>query len=453
MNGRPPGGDGPRTAVAAGWRDARLPDRADARRGAARHRGLVAVCLAISALLTACTGMSRQAPPLYWYSDAVPAGFPETVRAADRTGLLDARAAQSLHRAVDAANGDPVNILALSGGGAGSAFGAGALVGWTRRGTRPDFQVVTGVSAGALIAPFAFLGPAWDGQLEDAFSGGRTAHLLQRRWVVSWLGSSMYRGEPLVELVDRYVTDELLAAVAAQAATGRLLLVATTDLDKERTVIWNLGVVAARGGEEARRLFRDILVASASIPGVFPPVVIQVEESGAQFDELHVDGGTTSPLFIAPEIVNVLPDHLTALHGARIYAIVNGQLGVPAESVGRGTIAVVKRSVSAVLQSSTRLAVEMAAALARQNGMQFALTAIPTGFPYGGPIDLAPGKMKALFDYGARCAVTEELWGSPVEALRAADDESGPATGSPDRCPAPKTALAATNAATDRAGP
>jgi hypothetical protein len=408
---------------------------------ALRRIAILVAGLAIGALLASCGGTPRRPPPPVRYTNAVPVGFPETVRAPDRPATIDASAPQVIEGIIAAAHGGPINVLALSGGGAGSAFGAGALVGWTRRGTRPEFQIVTGVSAGALLAPFAFLGPAWDEQMTEAFSGARAANLLQRRWAGTWLGSSLYRGEPLVELIDRYVTDELLAAVAKQAATGRLLLVATTDLDKQRTVIWNLGVVAAQGGDRGRRLFRDVLVASASIPGVFPPVLIHVEDAGEPFDELHVDGATTSPLFIAPEIINLLPDRLTALRGANIYAIVNGQLGVPVKAVRIGTVPVFKRSVYAALQSSSRMAVEMAAALARQNGMQFALTEIPNDFPYNGLIDLTPSTMKALFDFGVRCSHDDELWMSPIEALERADETRRVVTGVPMRCPARADAI------------
>lgn len=404
-------------------------------------RALVLALVSLGALLAACSGLPRRPAPTDWYSTAVPAGFPDTVRAAERPDSLGARAPQELRQVAAAAHGGPVNVLALSGGGAGSAFGAGALVGWTRRGTRPDFQIVTGVSAGAMLAPFAFLGDAWDAQLEEAFSGTRTAHLLQRRWAVAWLHSSLYRGEPLVELVDHYVTAELLAAVAQKAAAGGLLLVATTDLDTQRPVVWNLGIVASIGGERARQLFRDIIVASASIPGVFPPVLIRVTESGAEFDELHVDGGTTAPLFIAPEIVNLLPDRLAGLRGANVYAIVNGQLGVPVETVDRRTIAVVKRSVSAVLQSSSRLAIEVTAALAQQNGMHFELTAIPSSFPYRGPLDTTPATMKELFDFGTTCAASDRLWASPSEVLQAADAVPTSMAGARVACPAPASAF------------
>jgi len=409
--------------------------------------------LAAAALLAACNGIVRQPAPIYGYSEAVPAGFPDTVRAGTRSDLLDARTPQVIRRVVSAAGDGPVNVLALSGGGAGSAFGAGALVGWSRRGTRPDFQIVTGVSSGAMIAPYAFLGPAWDGKLEEAFSGAATEHLLQRRWPGAWLSSSVYRGEPLVQLVDHYVTDELLAAVAQKAATGGVLLVATTDLDKQETVIWNLGVVASIGGERGRRLFRDIIVASASIPGVFPPVLIRVEESGAQFDELHVDGGTTAPLFIAPELINLLPDRLSGLRGANIYAIVNGQLAVTAKTVDGGTIALVKRGVAASLQSGSRLAIEVTAAVAQQNGMHFAVTAIPSNFPYHGPLDATPSTMRALFDFGAGCAVSEQLWGSPIDVLRAADEVTFSASASTARCPAPSSAFVVRAGRADLAAP
>lgn len=411
-------------------------------RSARLARGALLVVL--PALLAACSTLPRRPAPDYWYASAVPAGFPDSVRAAARPETLDERAPEVVRRVVEAAHGGPVNVLALSGGGAGAAFGAGALVGWGRRGTRPDFQIVTGVSAGALIAPFAFLGAEGDESLREAFSGGPTAHLLQRRWAFAWLNSSFYRGEPLVEFVDRYVTDELLAAVARKAASGAVLLVATTNLDTQRSVIWNLGVVAAIGGERGRRLFRDIIVASASIPGVFPPVVIAVEESGAQFDELHVDGGTTAPLFIAPEIVNVLPERLVPLRGANVYVIVNGQLGVPAETTASTTIPVVKRSISAALQSSSRLAIEVASAVSRQNGMAFRLTAIPSGFPYHGPLEASPATMRSLFEFGADCAADDALWGSSLEVLQAADADPKRFADAAARCPVSPLSVVAT---------
>jgi patatin-like phospholipase/acyl hydrolase len=194
------------------------------------------------------------------YGQAVPERFSSDVRVVDDTRrAFEARAPQILAQINAAAWNQSINVLAVSGGSVG---------------------------AGTLIAPFAFLGPAWDKQLIDVFSGTRTRNLLQLNFMGALFEASIYRGKPLLEMVDRYVTAELLRAVAAESAKGRKLLVATTDLDKEQTVIWNLGVIAAQGGEGARRLFRDIVVASASIPGIFPPVLIRVTHSGTVFDEM-----------------------------------------------------------------------------------------------------------------------------------------------------------------------
>lgn len=165
-----------------------------------------------------CAGAPRKEALPLGSGVALPVGFPSTVRIVDDTRrTFQTRAPQVLEQVHAAAGGGPINVLALSGGGAGAAFGAGVMVGWTRQGTRPEFQIVTGVSAGALIAPFAFLGPQWDEQLADAYSGMRTQHLFQGNWMSALFGVSFYRGRPLLELVDRYVTDNLLRAVAAAA--------------------------------------------------------------------------------------------------------------------------------------------------------------------------------------------------------------------------------------------
>src|SRR2546429_2787195 len=189
--------------------------------------------------------------------------------------------------------------------------------------------IFTGVSVGALIAPFAFLGPEWDQAMVEALGPDRTARLLQSRGLGVLFRPGAYRSEPLVELVDHLVSRRLIEAVATEAARGKVLFVATTDLDKQEAVIWDMGAIAAHGGEAARVLFRDVLVASASVPGLFPPVLIRVDgPDGESFDEMHVDGGTATPFFVASEIAQILPADFEvlpgaeALHGARVYVLV-----------------------------------------------------------------------------------------------------------------------------------
>jgi hypothetical protein len=409
-----------------------------------------------TASLTGCATQVRKDAPVLWYaSDAVPVGFPSSVRSVGETReTFAARSAEILPRARAAAGPGPLNMLALSGGGAGGAYGAGVLVGWTRQGTRPEFQIVTGVSAGALIAPFAFLGPSWDDQLSEAFSGARTEHLLDRHFPGVIFGASAYRGAPLVALVDSYVTDALLRAVATEAAKGRVLVVATTDLDKEETVIWNLGEIATQGGEAARRLFRDVLVASASIPGALPPVMIRVEASGQSYDEMHVDGATTASLFIAPEIAGYLTDPLTALRGGSLYVVVNGQLGTIPQTTRVRTLPIFKRGLVAAFRSNARADFALAAAFAERNQMTVKVTDIPTAYPYHGPLDLHRSTMHALFDFAARCAAAEQLWETPVEALERARQAHFTVSDRLAQCPAPpRTPQVALTQATEAAPP
>src|SRR5262249_507059 len=155
----------------------------------------------------------------------------------------------------------PLSIIAFSGGGAGGAFGAGVLAGLTENGTRPLPSVVTGVSAGALIAPFAFLGSAWGPELVAIYRGAPTAGLLHKRLFAGLFASSAYSDAPLRRLIARYADDAMIQAIASEGSKGRLLLVATTDFASGEPVIWDLTSIAAHGGREDKALFRSILLA------------------------------------------------------------------------------------------------------------------------------------------------------------------------------------------------
>ena len=249
--------------------------------------------------LVGCALPRRDAPPTI-FSAATPVDFPASVRflSTDRASV-QAKSTTALQRLRASSKDGILRALVLSGGGSGGAFGAGALVGLSRRQERPQYDVVTGVSTGALIAPFAFLGSDWDSQLTEAFTSGRGVQMSVRGLLALPMGAPR-RSAALTALVEHYVTPDFIRAVAREAGTGRLLWVATTDLDKEETVIWDLGAIAMRGGEPARKLFRDVVVASASIPGVFEPVLIHVQQEGRLYDEMHVDGNASASLFIAP---------------------------------------------------------------------------------------------------------------------------------------------------------
>jgi hypothetical protein len=389
-----------------------------------------------AASVAACSTAPRRPAPIYSHDDPAPVGFSSAVRIVtlDQQSF-EQSSAQVLKRVQNASRGRPINVLALSGGGAGAAFGAGALVGWTQAGTRPEFQLVTGVSAGALTAPFAFVGPDWDAQLTKSFSGRESAHLLRFHWPGLFFGSSLFRGKPLSDLVNEYATEDMVRAIAAEAAKGRMLLVATTDLDGERTVIWDMGLIAMTGGKRALTLFRQVLIASASVPGIFPPVMIPVETTGTSTEEMHVDGSTTASVFIAPEIASVLPTELRAFRGTNIYVLANGQYGAPVVTTPLRTAAIVKRGLEASLHSSTRAAVLAALALARQNDMNFQVTAIPDDYSYNGLFDLKPERMRALFNFAMGCARDGALWTSAEGLLRRSAQARLSRPGTPPKCP------------------
>jgi hypothetical protein len=376
------------------------------------------VCFLAALSIAACTTVPRHPAPPMTVGLMAPVGFPSTVRFLSIDQRFHLAHSEEIERRVRTAMGaGPLNILAISGGGSGGAFGAGALVGLDRRGERPSFTVVTGVSTGALLAPFAFLGPAWDQQLIEAYADGRSEHLLQSRGVGFLFRSGIYKSKPLIDLVNHFVTDALIEAIAQESAKGRLLLVATTYLDKGETVIWDMGAIAAQGGEAAGTLFRDVLVASASIPGLFPPVLIHVEDSGVPYDEMHVDGGMTAPFFFAPEIAVIMPISFDELRGANLYILINGQLIAPQTTTADKTEAVLMQSFAAQMNHASRTELELSAAFAQQNGINFRFSRIPAEYPFQGPLNFNAASMRALFNYAAGCAEEGHIWTTVPQAL------------------------------------
>ncbi len=322
-------------------------------------------------------------------------------------------AATVARRLRSAMDGMPLNVLALSGGGAGGAFGAGALVGLTRANERPEFAVVTGVSTGALIAPYAFLGPAWDSKLTESYTSGSGKNVLQFRGLGAVFGSSVYRGAPLARLIERYVDDDLVRAIAVEARRGRLLLVATTDVDTGQAVVWDLGSIALYGGADARSRIRDVLVASASVPGMFPPVIIQIPEHDQTDAEAHVDGGVTLPFFTAADLLG--PERaprpsLGSAGAAHIYVIVDGPLDEPVRVTPRRAGVILARSVGASLRRMMRLTLEQSSAGAQARGIPLDYSAMPASYPYSNAFDFSAAAMAPLFRYAAECARGTLLW-------------------------------------------
>jgi predicted acylesterase/phospholipase RssA len=366
--------------------------------------------------LVGCALPRRDAPPTI-FSAATPVDFPADVRflSTDRASV-EANSTAALQRLRTLSEDGTLRALVLSGGGAGGAFGAGALVGLSRRHERPRYDVVTGVSTGALIAPFAFLGSDWDSQLTEAFTGGRGTQMSVRGLLALPLGTKR-RSAALAALVDHYVTTDLIRAVAREAGTGRLLWVATTDLDKEETVIWDLGAVAMHGGEPARKLFRDVLVASASIPGVFEPVLIHVQQGGRLYDEMHVDGNASASLFIAPAAAYFAILDQRSLDGAQVYVLINGQIFDAPETTPFRLRPIVARTFSVALKHMSRAQVVAVDQFAEKYRMSVQSTYLPFDYPQYSSADFRASTMRPLFEYGARCAENGRLWTTLDETM------------------------------------
>ncbi len=400
----------------------------------------VLLMLGLLALAGCRTAPRRPAPPDL-ISAATPVGFPPSVRLVTTDLRTFTALAPDFFGGIRAAATDgTVDILALSGGGSGGAYGAGALAGMSRAHTRPQFEMVTGVSAGALLAPFAFLGPQWDTRMQEAFTGERSVRLLRSptRTLLARLLSprSLPHHNALFQLVDHFVTAQMIHAVAREADKGRRLVVATTDLDKHETVLWNLGEIAQHGGTEARTLFRDVLVASASVPGVFPPVLIHVRDGNREYDEMHVDGGVTTSVFSTPLIAGIQSTELPLLRGAHLYMIVNGQLARAPQTTRYNTVDILSNAFAAELTYKTREAIVDNIAAAQRLGMTFNLTDIPVDYPQTSFIDFGQQHMQALFDYAADCAMRGLLWMTPAQSIRRNMNTYRMAGSTPPACPA-----------------
>src|SRR3990170_457084 len=281
-----------------------------------------------------------------------------------------------------------VNFLALSGGGSDGAFGAGILAGWTASGTRPEFDLVTGVSTGALTAPFAFLGPRYDDALKKVFT------------------------ESTTKIVAFYVNAAFLQEVAEEHRKGRRLLIGTTNLDAERPVVWDMGQIAISGRPEALELFRKVLLASAAIPAVFPPGFVKVAADGAGYDEMHVDGGATREVFLVPtQFMAKKTDGRLGINPIRrAYIIRNGHVAPEYKAVKAKTLSIAGRAVSSLIKSQGVGDLYELYVFAKKNGMDYNLAYIPGDFHDTSTQAFDPVYMTKLYDLGFRMAQAGYPW-------------------------------------------
>lgn len=343
-------------------------------------------------------------PRARFFGDTVPPWLDESLRELERRRIEDP------DREVPERSGC---YLAISGGGANGAYGAGLLKGWTESGTRPLFDMVTGISTGALTAPFAFLGPEYDQQLEEVYTTIRTEDIVELRGTIEGLtGDAMADTGPLRQLIARYVNEEVRQAIAREHGKGRGLLVATTNLDAGRPVIWSLGRIAASDDPNALELIHSVLLASASIPGAFPPVYIDVEVDGERYDEMHVDGGAASQVFLYPASLDWrrVTEALEIRGEQHVYVIRNSLLQPQWKVVKPTLFPIVGRTIDTLIKTQGVGDLYRIYLGAQRDGLNYRLAYIPDGFEEVPAEAFDPVYMRKLFDFAREKAKNGYPW-------------------------------------------
>lgn len=307
----------------------------------------------------------------------------------------------------------PANFLAISGGGDDGAYGAGLLLGWTAAGTRPDFKLVTGISTGALTAPFAFLGSKYDHVLREVYTRTTSKDILVKRgFTAAVYDDAMADNAPLWQLTKKYVNDDFLREIAAEYAKGRILLIGTTNLDARRPVIWNMTKMAASGNPRATELFRSIMIASAAIPGAFPPVLIDVEADGKRYQEMHVDGGAVTQVFVYPPDLQLkkTTDKAGIQRDRHLYVVRNARLDPDWSEVERRTLSIAGLAISSLIRTQGVGDLYRIYTTAQRDGVDYNLAFIPPTFNAPHKEDFDPAYMLPLFQLGYDSAVKGYPW-------------------------------------------
>jgi len=377
----------------------------------ARRRPVAALLGAL--VLAGCGAIARVDPPpgrvaetilplgienaRFWF-DSNPEAFLREAR------LMESRQAAALP-AGRRAGLPPSHLLALSGGGDNGAFGAGLMVGWTESGRRPSFDLVTGISAGALIAPFAFLGSSHDRQLREVYTGLTLADVATSRGLLNAIFSDgLADNAPLLRTISRYMNEAMLAGIARGYGEGRLLLIGTTQLDAQLPVIWNIGAIAASGHPGALDLCRRILLASAAIPGAFSPVMFDVKIGNESFQEMHVDGGTFAQAFLYPAALGRRRQERirrgVAAPVADAFVIRNARLDPEWADVERRTLGIAGRAISTLIAANGYNDVIRIYNNTQRDGIGFHLAYIGRDFAEELPAPFDQAYMRALFRHG-----------------------------------------------------
>lgn len=328
------------------------------------------------------------------------------------------------HRLVSGA-AVPLQVLVLSSGGVNGAFPAGVLVGWSQSGTRPNFDVVTGVSVGSLLAVYAFLGREYDAELERRYATMEASELYQRRAIVTlpW-SDALADSKPLRDQIVSAITPEVLESVAEEHRRGRRLYVGTTNVDTQRLVVWDMGAVAAGEYPDKLDLFHTVLLASCSIPALLPPVPINVEVDGKHYTELHTDGSVSASLFLLPQMLGLDPSRIGEGRGgdASIYVLIAGKLAPETAAVPRRLFNVADASLRGMMQAQMESDLQRLFMLSRAARAGFNVMGISQDLSISkDPLSADARAARALFEEGRKRGAANGPWHTTPPGIAPAD--------------------------------
>lgn len=384
-------------------------------------RVLVLACLLLE---VACSSLPRQ--------DPVPVSSMQNVQVLDGKALyrfsplaisreaLEGLAAAAAHQRQQSgfSQDGETSILALSGGGAGGAYGAGILYGWTSHGGRPEFGTVTGISTGSLIAPYAFLGPGYDEPMKELFTTSSSDDIFFSRSILSFFRSDAVNDSiPLREMIADNFNKSFIDQIAAEHNRGRRLYIGTTNLDSQQAFIWDMGAIANSDHPDAVKLFQKVILASTAIPAILPPVYIPVTVAGEELHEMHVDGGVSTQVYVFPMKLRL--DQLDAkndfLQNRSLYVIRNAKLSPDPAIVNPRTLAIAGRSLSMLINSQGRGDLFRIYTTAKRDNMSFHLAYIPRSFDTEANELFDPVQMKALFALGYEHSRSSYDWTTSID--------------------------------------
>lgn len=386
--------------------------------------------LMATVVLGACAALPRHPAPLDPSASTIVPNIPNARYWGDEAPAnLDEYLAEIFEQRRAAQADRNVTMLALSGGADNGAFGAGLLNAWTETGTRPEFTVVTGVSTGALSAPFAFLGPDYDDELRQIYGGFPRKKILRfRTWFDILPKASIADSAPLASLIRQFADEELLSAVAREHLRGRRLFVQTTNLDAQRPVIWDLGAIATSGAPNALEVFRKALLASSSVPVAFPPVLIDVESEGAIYDEMHVDGGVVGQATALTawqiEVGKRIADQNDGPGSIAIYVIRNGKVTPEPEVIDYKITDVAGRSVSTLIKSQSMGDLLSTYVAAEIQNADYHVTWIGEEFNREYTSLFDSDYMRELFDYGFDLMKEGKAWAEKPPILMGEEERT-----------------------------